>query len=555
MARMIPAHGPRTGKDTPRSVATAWSRLERGLPDDWTVVHGARWLGSARRGEPLPDGEAEFVIAQPDAGVLVLSLALGGLLCDPNGGRWSRLDGDRHSGVSDPFDAARTAADALVATLAQHPGWPASRPVVAHGVLLPDAIAPTAGFAPHAPRALCLDRDDCQRLPDAVRDLLQRRRRDHPPTGNAPASQWWRAFDDLFAMPREARVRLQHRIAADQQQMGALAPQQLAVLDLTARVRRQAIAGAAGTGKTVLAVHKTRLLARQGQRVLLTCFNKALGHHLRAVLRDEPLVTAIHFHELCAERAGLLDVAPPQLPALRDAWFDRGLAEALMQAAHRNGPWFDALVVDEAQDFLAPWWDALAATLHDPERCVRYLFFDDAQRLRPDAAPVAGADEALTLQTNWRNTGHVHAWLALLEPSLQEVRCAAPEGVPVDVEFARPDVGRALRRVLHKVVVDGGMAPEDVVVLTGRAPARSRIAELEHELLPFRVTQGEAAGAVRLRSVQAFKGMEVPVVVLAEIDGGDAERRRRLRYVGGSRATNLLVLIVEPGADPLGGAA
>lgn len=328
--------------------------------------------------------------------------------------------------------------------------------------------------------------------------------------------------------------------------MVALSPQQVGVLDLLARVRRQAIYGAAGTGKTVLALHKARALAAQGMRVLLTCYNKELGHQLHRAAADTPAIVAWHFHELCYELAGL-DRRRTLAPAsdARARFFDHELAGHLLAAAQREGPRFDALVVDEAQDFIAPWWQALQAWLVDPDRGIRYVFFDDAQCLRPDAAPVPGADEALVLTTNWRNTAAIHRHLCETTPHMRQAHCIAPEGSPVAIEPLRPNAGRALRRVLQRVCGEGGVAPSDVVVLTARAPHKSIWRDFADALLPFKLTAGDEPGHIRLRGIRAFKGMEAKVIVLTELDGEPTETRQLLHYIGGSRATGLLVLLQD----------
>ena len=53
-------------------------------------------------------------------------------------------------------------------------------------------------------------------------------------------------------------------------------------------------------------------------------------------------------------------------------------------------------------------------------------------------------------------------------------------------------------------------------------------------------------------SVHAFKGLERPVVILAELGDKHAEELQRYLYVGGSRARNhLIVLATEPVARDL----
>ena len=51
-----------------------------------------------------------------------------------------------------------------------------------------------------------------------------------------------------------------------------------------------------------------------------------------------------------------------------------------------------------------------------------------------------------------------------------------------------------------------------------------------------------------LRGVQAFKGMESPVVLLTDLQG--RERQRQLHYIGASRATNLLVVFADAEVQP-----
>ena len=111
-----------------------------------------------------------------------------------------------------------------------------------------------------------------------------------------------------------------------------------------------------------------------------------------------------------------------------------------------------------------------------------------------------------------------------------------------------PSPARALKRVLGAVVADGAVRPEDVVVLTGSKPERSWPWRAAAELAPVRLTLTDEPGCVRLRGVQAFKGMESPVVLLADLQG--RERQRQLHYIGASRATNLLVVFADAEVSP-----
>jgi len=61
----------------------------------------------------------------------------------------------------------------------------------------------------------------------------------------------------------------------------ALTDEQQRILEETELNSRQVFFGAAGTGKTFLAIEKCRRMARAGKKVLLTCFNKNLAVYMR----------------------------------------------------------------------------------------------------------------------------------------------------------------------------------------------------------------------------------------------------------------------------------
>ena len=83
MARIFP---PQLDPDTESyAERRLYDLLAAQLPHDWIIFHSARWLSrDTRRGSR--DGEADFVIVDPDRGVLVLKAKGGNIRCE--GGQW-----------------------------------------------------------------------------------------------------------------------------------------------------------------------------------------------------------------------------------------------------------------------------------------------------------------------------------------------------------------------------------------------------------------------------------------------------------------------------------
>ena len=72
LARMFPERIRHSidGVEVPSSERQVFDALRCGLDDDYVVFHSVAWHGRGRK----PDGEADFLIAHPDLGLLVLEV-------------------------------------------------------------------------------------------------------------------------------------------------------------------------------------------------------------------------------------------------------------------------------------------------------------------------------------------------------------------------------------------------------------------------------------------------------------------------------------------------
>jgi hypothetical protein len=132
-----------------------------------------------------------------------------------------------------------------------------------------------------------------------------------------------------------------------------------------AKVRR--VRGPAGSGKSFGLAARAARLASIGQTVAVVTCNDTLSHYLRRLVTerchehhaDPTLVTVVSFHGLCQRVAD--DARHAGLPAIAgDApWPERIVTEAANAYALGRGPVFDAVLVDEGQDFTLAWWNLL----------------------------------------------------------------------------------------------------------------------------------------------------------------------------------------------------
>jgi len=314
------------------------------------------------------------------------------------------------------------------------------------------------------------------------------------------------------------------------------------------------VTGPAGGGKTLLAIQLSKRLAAEGLRTLLTCYSRRLGEYLRGSTEGVQGLDVGHFHDVCVRMAREAGLALPERPVEPGSdLVERKLSELLERAAHTLGARYDAIVVDEAQDFREWWWPALLALHRDPEGGMLYLFADDNQNLYGEPLPLGPELRVPPLPANLRNTQAIHEFVSVFYRGEGKPTANGPAGRPPQILGYRgdDDLARLLALVLGDLVREEKVPLDDIVVLTPAGKEKSRLRN-RGTVDGFRLSDEPEPGAVLTTSIHGFKGLERPVVILAEVDDEPREDLARYLYVGGSRARNhLVVLAAEPVAKEL----
>jgi hypothetical protein len=228
--------------------------------------------------------------------------------------------------------------------------------------------------------------------------------------------------------------------------------------------------------------------------------------------------------------------------------FFAALPEALLRALGELPERYDAILVDEGQDFHPEWWIPLQSLLTDPDDGILYVFYDDNQSLYTGGAALPIATPPYLLTKNCRNTRPIHEYVVRFYRGANTPETGGPDGPPPERLTYRDERGlrEHLRRVLHRLVHDEKVAEKDIVVLSPygrRASALWR--DPSYGNLKLTDAWPPAPGYVQCETVYAFKGLERAVVVLAEVGGEARARAHELSYVGASRAKSALVVIEE----------
>ena len=556
MARMYPRPLPAAVLADPRRAAErkVYAALDGTLNDSFRIFHGVSWLAKGRTDEAR-DGEVDFVVVHARRGILLIEVKGGRVERDGTTGRWTSTDraGVRHA-IDDPFAQVRGAKHALLGKLKQHPAWAGRWIEIGHAVAFPDGLPPQGPLGLDAPAEIVISSGDLDELGEKVLSICGHWR------GRAarpfePGDEGIEALTTLLAPSFEVRSPLGVAIAEDERAIVHLSEEQLRVLGYLRCLRRVLVTGGAGTGKTLLALEKAKRLAREGLRVLLTCFNKPLAAFLKESAGKVENLDVLTFHGLCyalARDAGIPLVEPGSQPVGPD-YFETTMPAALLEALARTERRYDAILVDEGQDFHEGWWIPLQMCLAEPDTGILYVFHDARQRLRGEPVPLPEGLAEIPLTENHRNTQRI-ASVAGRFGRGEAPRAVGPEGRAVEPVAlgAAEELEPALDRVLDRLVRHEDVAPADVAVLAGCSLERAGLGR-NGRVGSFQVTRTLPfePGRVVLETIHRFKGLERPVVVLAALEGMKPEEREPLLYSGLTRARSHLVVVGQ--RETLGG--
>ncbi len=515
-----------------------WERLHRQLGDECLL------LANVRLSDTHKDHEADLVALMPGSGVIVIEVKGSHVWVEPDG-RWMIRRGSADVPIR-PVDQARDASYALRSYVEADPRWTRTRIRWSHHVVLARTSLDDDFATPDCPRWQVSGKSDLPRLGERVWDTTSLYRTDARP----PEADDLDLIREILVgrhLPRRDPV----AIAADRAVLAdRLTMEQAQLLDVTRLLNRVEIRGGAGSGKTVLAIRQARDLAggRAGgkrQRVAVVCYSYGLAHHLRRELltgsRAKQPAFVGTFEDL-ARRWGL------EISGSRDdsEFWEVGLPTRMAARAADLPPQerFDAVIVDEAQDFADDWWTPLVTALRDETAGGIYAYSDERQRVfarfgRPPLALVP-----LVLDHNLRNTRQIaQAFLPLAPTSMQLRGGDGPE-----VEFVAAAPAAAIDAADEQVdrLLEEDWEPRDVALLT--MGARHPVQKERQESLGFSGYWDEfwSNDDVFYGHVLGFKGMERRVVVLCVNEDGTRDRSRERFYVGLSRATDRLVVVGDP---------
>ena len=589
MATMIPHVIP---DDAPSSERLVFQLLrEDPGTDGWIVIHKMR----PRQRPGRRPREIDFLVLIPNVALLCIEVKGGGFVVER--GSWYR-PGPPREGIEPPVDQAESAMflmrNELVGQFRRQ--WDGAEPPIGCVVVLTDTNWPEAIREPGRPVIGLPDlqqrgtRTLAQRLAEIARTIRgeidpTRRLAFDLTTVRSIAGYLLPSDVVLIPVPRPIPYSNAERLLIN------LTQEQYQCFESANENDRILFHGAAGTGKTMLALELAKRHAAGGDRVALVCYNRILGDWLA----DEAMehfalgdVTGSFWHHFAYTIIGRDPALWQQFSIAMDNAADNDERyEKICPAYARDsllqtGPMFDYLIVDELQDMCQdPYLEIMDLALYGGLKGGRWAMFADFNQQfmnwgrNPDSN-IANLNQYIensqyaeqTLVVNCRNTLPIITDAGNISGiDLPDVYQNTVNGPLPSYEFWRDDT--ELRIQLDRAVrglVNNGEQSNHIFVLGTNALEQSGLGLLAHAYAgyglfdcpgiywpPRRECDQRPCCQIGLddntylkfREVRRFKGMESKVVILI-IDRMNLPDDRATIYVGMTRARiNLIILAHE----------
>ena len=583
MATMFP---PQLLPQTQNGEKQVFHALEA-LPDNWIVLHDIWENYRDTEGEYI-NYEADFIVLIPNRGIVVIEVKDWNETRINQGtwehkikGKWISM-GPKNSPLNQAWCAKDKLIRGLVAAGVLAPG---SRNQPEHRVLaiLTKQLPINFGTEPSKQDLYIMSRCGNQPLdslyicgsddlePNRLRDRLESLFCFDYPNGNMNQ----RTIEAIVA---HLRPTLLFRLDLTQylKEMEASSGHLLSILPaLEGSTEGIMVSGCAGSGKTYMATQellrqaRTNALTANGRKLLFLSFSRNLAVTTRHLL-DEQLgaseregADAYNFHDICV-RFILRPNGQEHLLNPRSAG-EILSTEAFDFIRPRIGEQFryDAIFVDEAQDFRDEWWPLVESMLTPGGKL--YIFEDENQRIfadRPRLHPMPPT--RLTLSKNLRNTYAIAAFAASLLPRQIQPHPLPIQGDPVqlmDGSDSPEERARMAEKCIRTIYArhPGQVRPCDIAVLTPWSirndrcslPLISGVAAAVPKETPDEANRRHArcrdwnSLEILGDTIKGFKGLESPFVILTDIPalGESAGFTMNDFYVGCTRARYGLYII------------
>ncbi len=563
MARMIPSLiSPEVKSNAERKIFE-WFRDDPET-EGWVVLHS---LGIANH-KTLLYGEVDFIVVAPKLGVFALEVK-GGRVKRENGiWHFTNKYGQTASKERGPFEQANEGIFSLFETVRKKCGTnhKFNNLLFGAGVMFPDIIFQVEDF--DFDQCQVFDINDGRNVSAYIKRLSKYYRKKwgekYGPMKpeKLPDTKTVREFANMLRGDFDKAILISTQINYTEEALVSLTGEQMKCLDQLEDNPRCLIQGAAGTGKTLIAIEEVKKSVVNGEKVALFCFNTMLAEWLKRYFSslDKGLQPEYigSFHSFLRYMASLANMKINYPNTEDDSDFYRKEMPLIaLESLEKKQIYFDKIVIDEAQDLLnSDYLDVIDSILKGGINRGRWSMFGDFTMqaiYNKEETPeyMINLLENRTsfirykLRINCRNTkqiGNEIKYLTGVKYNYFETNIDGPPVNYITYNTAEEQKNKLSNLILK---LKSEKLEESKIVILSPYKFQNSVVSL---LTGFKIEEyrPEITGRITFSTIQAYKGLENSVVIICDINTFEHDK---LMYVALSRARTALYVFETEKAD------
>ena len=525
------------------------------LTKDWVVFHS---LGIENH-QTVVFGEIDFLVCASNLGVFALEV---------KGGRISRKDGvwvytDKygieHEKVRGPFEQASEGMYSVKEELNKRDLTKDTKNTMCgYGVMFPDIEYVNTDI--DVSQAEIFDKRDGQYVGRYIKRLAEYNKEKFKSKKVFvvyPSEENINEIVNALRQDFDKALPLSTKLEYAENSLLTLTEEQYRCIDGLSANKRCLINGAAGTGKTILAIKNVKDSVANGKKVGFFCFNLLLEKELKRHFENSEVKPAYigsltNYIESLVRKYNLCDFSKIED---RSVFYQKELPMLALDAITIEGVKFDKIVIDEAQDLMTDeYLMVIDLLLEGGLKKGQWFFFGDFDFQTIYNREISGEkvvelleDNAnfavFNLTVNCRNTPNIQKEMNKLFNVSSET-LNKNKNMP-DVEYInfneQEDESIALTNKL-KDLIKSGVKPSEITILSPfkfDQSVASKVTKYKIDLVSLE------SDNITYSTIQAFKGLENKVIILTDIK---TYRNPDLMYVAMSRARSMLIVFETPHA-------
>ena len=545
MAKMFPPVREILGDDVPLAERLVYESLEH-LPNEYIIFHSVQWT-KQHKNRNFTWKENDFVIFHPKHGIIVMEIKGGLIKCqdgvmyqqNKKSGEWNRIKEG-----SDPYTQAKNGMFYYRELFESRIRNMTERLPFMIAVWFPGAKIGSETKLPSNYKEIeyaILDSDNLDAVSKKPLDKVMKGIYQHYGAHNyvdLSEAEEKMIIDtiapDFHLIPSPSII----KVDLDRQFI-RLSNEQNGLLDYIEEQGLATIQGAAGTGKTVVALEAAKRFADQGRKVLFLCYNSFLYDHLRNDCAHEN-VYYCNIHTLAARYT------------IENILVEKNRIAAI-ESINPEQFEYDDIIIDEAQDLEDAEIMHLKMIVELKEGHF-FAFYDKNQIVLKRETPkwIDKSECKLVLTRNCRNTYEIACTAYNVIDTEVKQKLNTITGVKPSICFATSD-SEALDR-LEKLISfymneENGYNENEITILSLTSEQKSFLRE-QKRIGKYLLTRERDGKHIFITTAKKFKGLEGKVIIIIDIDRNsfNDDQQKRNFYVACSRATHRLSLFIN--ADP-----